>query len=342
LSILGGFKTFDEYKSNYLTSIDTMMKSMSTALDNYIANSKGVFEAAGTAYSTFASSIGTNVTTITEHSERLRKDTEEKAEKTQDEFKKILDSVEEWTAKYSALIDSTISKNLDLVNSYKELLKMLGEVKEESPEGEPPVAPEETTPKEEPETQPSEPETPKKAPSIHSGGRVKASSSAKIYDYAGAQGESQLFASDPKYRVLQIQGDWVQVRHHSLSSGVSGWFKRGDLTAYDTGGYTGAWGPDGRLAMLHEKEIILNKDDSKNFLSAINMVRQVAEIIDLNAYVSAGFGNRIAAYGVPNNTGTLEQQVHITAEFPNATDKNEIYEAFNEILNLATQYAGRK
>lgn len=342
LSILTGFKSFDEYKSNYLTSTDTMMKSMSTALDNYIANSKGVFEAAGTAYSGFAIEVGKNVTTIIEHSERLRKDTEEKAEKTQDEFEKILKSIEEWTAKYSALIDSTISKNLDLVNSYKELLEMLGEVNEESPEGEPPVASEENTPKEEPEPQPSEPEEPKKAPSIRSGGRVKASSSAKIYDYAGAQGESQLFASDPKYRVLQIQGDWVQVRHHSLSSGVSGWFKRGDLTAYDTGGYTGAWGPDGRLAMLHEKEIILNKDDSKNFLSAINMVRQVAEIIDLNAYASAGFGNRIAAYGVPNSTGTLEQQVHITAEFPNATDKNEIYEAFNEILNLATQYAGRK
>lgn len=342
LSILTGFKSFDEYKSNYLTSTDTMMKSMSTALDNYIANSKGIFEAAGTAYTNFADLVGKNVTTITEHSERLRKDTEEKAAQTQVEFEKILESVEEWTAKYSALIDDTISKNLDLVNSYKELLEMLGEVKEESPEGEPPVAPEENTPKEEPEPQPTEQEAPKRAPSIHSGGRVKASSGAKIYDYAGAQGENQLFASDPKYRVLQIQGDWVQVRHHSLSSGVSGWFKRGDLTAYDTGGYTGAWGPDGRLAMLHEKEIILNKDDSKNFLSAINMVRQVAEIIDLNAYASAGFGNRIAAYGVPNSTGTLEQQVHITAEFPNATDKNEIYEAFNEILNLATQYAGRK
>ena len=342
LSILTGFKTFDEYKTNYLTSTDSMMKSMSTALDNYIANSKRVFEAAGTAYSGFAIEVGKNVTTITEHSERLRKDTEEKAAQTQDEFEKILESVEEWTTKYSNLIDATISKNLDLVNSYKELLEMLGEVEEESPEGEPPVLQEENTPKVEPELQPSEPEAPKRAPSIRSGGRVKASSNAKIYDYAGAQGESQLFASDPKYRVLQIQGDWVQVRHHSLSSGVSGWFKRGDLTAYDTGGYTGAWGPDGRLAMLHEKEIILNKDDSKNFLSAINMVRQVAEIIDLNAYASAGFGNRIAAYGVPNNTGTLEQQVHITAEFPNATDKNEIYEAFNEILNLATQYAGRK
>ena len=29
--------------------------------------------------------------------------------------------------------------------------------------------------------------------------------------------------------------------------------------AYDTGGYTGAFGPEGRLAMLHEKELVLNK-----------------------------------------------------------------------------------
>ena len=31
---------------------------------------------------------------------------------------------------------------------------------------------------------------------------------------------------------------------------------------FDTGGYTGSWGPEGKLAMLHEKEMVLNKDDT--------------------------------------------------------------------------------
>ena len=39
--------------------------------------------------------------------------------------------------------------------------------------------------------------------------------------------------------------------------------------AFDTGGYTGSWGPEGRLAMLHQKEIVLNAQDTENLLSAV-------------------------------------------------------------------------
>jgi hypothetical protein len=31
---------------------------------------------------------------------------------------------------------------------------------------------------------------------------------------------------------------------------------------FDTGGYTGKWGPEGKLATLHEKELVLNKQDT--------------------------------------------------------------------------------
>ena len=39
---------------------------------------------------------------------------------------------------------------------------------------------------------------------------------------------------------------------------------------------------------------------------------------------------------------TLEQNVSIEANFPNVTDKNEIEEAFKDLVNLASQYANRK
>ena len=42
-----------------------------------------------------------------------------------------------------------------------------------------------------------------------------------------------------------------------------------------------------------------------------------------------------------DKTENIEQEVHITAEFPNATDKNEILEAFDNVINLAAQYAQR-
>jgi hypothetical protein len=36
------------------------------------------------------------------------------------------------------------------------------------------------------------------------------------------------------------------------------WFRESQLVPYDTGGYTGSWDSSGRLAMLHQKEIVLN------------------------------------------------------------------------------------
>jgi hypothetical protein len=46
-----------------------------------------------------------------------------------------------------------------------------------------------------------------------------------------------------------------------------GWIRVSDITGYDTGGYTGEWGPEGRLAMLHQKEIVLNARDTENMLA---------------------------------------------------------------------------
>jgi hypothetical protein len=112
---------------------------------------------------------------------------------------------------------------------------------------------------------------------------------------------------------------------------------------YDTGGYTGDWGDnEGKLALLHKKEIVLNKEDTENFLNAIDMVREISNMIDLNAVSASGGLGQILAASVGNSSNqTLEQEVHITAEFPNATDKNEILEAFDNVINLASQYANR-
>jgi hypothetical protein len=42
------------------------------------------------------------------------------------------------------------------------------------------------------------------------------------------------------------------------------------------------------------------------------------------------------------DSGTLEQNVKIEASFPNVQDHNEIEEAFNNLINKASQYANRK
>jgi hypothetical protein len=45
--------------------------------------------------------------------------------------------------------------------------------------------------------------------------------------------------------------------------------------------------------------------------------------------------------GVHSNE-VLEQNVHIEASFPGVQDRNEIEEAFNMLINQASQYANRK
>ena len=114
-------------------------------------------------------------------------------------------------------------------------------------------------------------------------------------------------------------------------------------TSLDTGGYTGEWGPEGRWAMLHQKEIVLNAHDTENLLFAVDMVRQLVTKLDFNALSMAnGLNGLIATTMLHTGGQQLEQNVTITAEFPNARDKEEIQAAFGDIINLAAQYASRR
>lgn len=109
---------------------------------------------------------------------------------------------------------------------------------------------------------------------------------------------------------------------------------------FKTGGYTGAWGPEGKLAVLHEKELILNQDDTQNILSTVSLIRELVNMIDAKA-ASASLFNLISTPSPSPNANTLEQKVEITAEFPNVNDRYEIEEAFNNLVNRASQYANK-
>lgn len=109
---------------------------------------------------------------------------------------------------------------------------------------------------------------------------------------------------------------------------------------FKTGGYTGTWGPEGKLAILHEKELILNQDDTQNILSTVSLIRELVNMIDAQA-ASASLFNLISTPSPNPNSNTLEQKVEITAEFPNVNDRYEIEEAFNNLVNRASQYANK-
>ena len=112
---------------------------------------------------------------------------------------------------------------------------------------------------------------------------------------------------------------------------------------FATGGYTGEWNSsEGKLAMLHQKELVLNQRDTENILGAVEIMRHVTNSIDNSIFArvadfTSGIG--VAAPNLANEA--LEQNVHIEANFPNVQNSNEVEEALNNLVNIAAQRANR-
>lgn len=129
------------------------------------------------------------------------------------------------------------------------------------------------------------------------GGKINAKG-AKIYSYAGGQGYSQYFANDPIYTVLADLGDYVKVRYHKSSSGVTGFFRKSDVKAYAKGS-SGvdkdqlAWidemgleeivlhaGDNGKLSYLSKGSSVIPHDISENLMKLGQLDPQ--DVLDRN------------------------------------------------------------
>ena len=180
--------------------------------------------------------------------------------------------------------------------------------------------------------------------SVTVGGMVNASG-AKIYDYAGdTSGERQLYRNDPKYKVLKEKGNWIQVRWHKLSSGITGWFKKGDVKAYATGKQNFlddevAWTQengqeyivrpsDGAiLTPIAKGDSVLNADASSNIW---NMANAPSEFIRDNLGISAA--------NVPNNSTVQSNYTQhldkVVFSFPNVKSYDEMLAAMQKDKNF--------
>lgn len=133
-----------------------------------------------------------------------------------------------------------------------------------------------------------------------------------------------------------------------ISQGMT--FKAAKATAmseFDTGGYTGDWDSTGRLAVLHQKELVLNKTDTENILSAVQSVRAMSSAItsDIATNVLSLLSSLGSISGGGINVGSKDlvpQQVSIDATFPGVTEAVEIKDALNGLLTQAAQFASIK
>ena len=118
--------------------------------------------------------------------------------------------------------------------------------------------------------------------------------------------------------------------------------------AYNTGGYTGVWGNDGRLAILHQKELVLNQEDTKNMLAAVQSIRELAPsmIAEMRTRISGAaaasqslFGSRYSGMrsAFDRKATELAQSVQINADFPGVRDAIEIKEALESLVQTSAQ-----
>lgn len=121
-----------------------------------------------------------------------------------------------------------------------------------------------------------------------------------------------------------------------------------NLIGYRSGGYTGddwtaAEKASGKIGLLHEKELVLNKTDTENILNAVDMVRSMVALGRNGNYndIIRQSDNVVDMASVvkplSDDMGQTIYQVECT--FPNATGVDEIQKAILTLPNIAPQYA---
>lgn len=343
LSVATGYENMEDLQDNWNTAAKDMYSQVGQAADDYAAQNELAMEAAGTTMDDYANTMSNDVAQMTTDSDNLRTEMDDTATQINSDFETVVESVKAFEDQYSASIDAIVQSNEELYESFLKVVQAHSQFKavtsdNKGSDGDTNGGNKGDTPK-----QPKQ--------------KKKKDNSDKAEGVAAAiwiWGDHSGWGDDPE-RARKLQEKGVTGAQAIINAKAENgwlynkyWDKRFEVRSkysygkFDTGGYTGDWSGEGRFAMLHQKEIVLNKDDTENFLKTVDIVRQISDMIDLNAMSASGGLGSLFAASVNKDNGVLEQNVHITAEFPNATNKDEILSAFDNVVNLASQYANRK
>lgn len=184
---------------------------------------------------------------------------------------------------------------------------------------------------------------------------VEAKKDGPIYDAKGKEKTNKALKKGSKYTIEEIDDSKshpIKVQSKKDDT-VYGWVDVKALKGFKTGGYTGNWSDitseqeNGKLAWLHQKELVLNASDTENMLKTVGLVRNVAGLVsNLNSSIVNKLSNLLGNC-VPVNTNTtasnkdIKQDVVINADFPNATNSKEIETALGNLMNSAYQYLNK-
>lgn len=146
-------------------------------------------------------------------------------------------AVDEYQEKFGTSMSSTMDQLEVMKNKWQEVIDKMQEaagieIKAQEEQNNRYVAAKNPAPAQKPST-PQKPTQPQKT--IKVGGKINASGATIYADSNGGGASRQYYAKDPIYVVLDERNGFLKVRHHSLKSGVTGWFKKSAVKAYAKG-----------------------------------------------------------------------------------------------------------
>ena len=176
------------------------------------------------------------------------------------------------------------------------------------------------------------------------GGRINAAG-ATIYRRSDRSdgGTTQYFGSDPIYTVLSQQQNrygetMLLVRHHSLSSGNTGWFRMSDVRAYKHGGLVDQTGLVWLDGTKQKPETVLNAEDTKRFQTLVESMDKFAskgfrmnDVVGASHFSGELFDSGKTGVGQIGNSGVpVKQEIAISIPIDHVYD----YEDFlNQLRN---------
>lgn len=296
-------------------------------------------DAAGTSTDDFKDVVVDTAETIDEETDKAAESVEDLKETMKKEFKEALDAAKQFESKYGEKIDEMIAANDALIASLNDVIDVWSGIEQ--------AADDATRAAQNYNRYASNPSTvgggggggnPDNSPASGPTGGDQ-----YTHKYNGTKYKSYNAAAEAAVETIKRQFavsgkdpightvEWNKAKANELKK----------IIKLNTGGYTGAWGNSGKLAVLHQKELVLNANDTQNMLKSIEMVRAIARTIDLNNGMTLGWGG-LSSSGVGSGKSEIVQEITINAEFPYATERNEIEAAFDSLFIRASQYANRK
>lgn len=354
LALLTGFETLEDYQTNHNINVANLLLASGEAFSTWQTNIEEAMNNAGTSLGTFEEDATNAMQTVAEESEKTKDQIKNDSKDMVDAVNDVVAAVSNWETQYSKVVQGMLDRNTVLAESFRKLIAEWSKFEAAENAHNSSSGNDNSSGSESGSGAGSGNESGSSGSGSGSGNGADNSDkiegvAAAIWMDGSAAGWGNGSTRRQRLQEKGVSGAQDYINAHASNGDIySAWAsKRGQLRqfyygSFDTGGYTGEWGLDGKLALLHEKELVLNADDTTNFLKAIDVVRQISDMIDLNALSSAGGLSSLFAATASSSSQNLQQEVHITAEFPNATDKDQISEAFSDLVNLASQYANRK